>query len=539
MSVMQATLGTSSTIAKHDIRTSREQVSLSDDNDVLVQMGYKPELIRSMSKLSMLGLAFSVLSCWGEIGSSLTSGLSAGGPVVLIWGWLGVCAFTIPVVYSLAEICSAYPCNSGQYYWVAILAGRRWGKTLSYITAIAQLAGMVGIGAAAAANVAESTYGMAALLDPDFDDAPYKSVLECWAIIVMCCAFNIYARKGLNALGWAALIWGIGGLLLSVVVLLSMSGSLQSASFVFLEYTNTTGLSDRYKGVVVCLGLTNLSYVMCCYDAPAHLVEEMNNAQEDAPRSMVYSVYLGFVTGLLYILTIIFCISDLDQVLESDNPIFPIYYQATRSFAGSCVLGFILLVTQVFAEISFIAETSRAIMALGRDRGLPFASWFSRIHPVHEVPVNAIITTGLCQATVMAIYFGSSTAFLTILSIGTVGLYFSYAMAIGAMIHARCKDTFVPGPYRLPKRLGMSFNVIGLVFLIFECVWFFVPTRYPVTTSNMNYMAVATAVVVMLGLGTWITGVGSTYTVDGNLARDAMRANEGIKEREVQPTLFA
>lgn len=495
------------------------------DDAKLQQLGYKPELIRSMSKLSMLGLAFSVLSCWGEIGSSLTSGLSAGGPATLIWGWLGVCTFTLATVMSLAEICSAYPTNSGQYYWVAILSGDKWGRSLSYMTAIGQMAGLIGIGAAAVANVSESTYGMAALVNPDFIESPYKTVLECWGVILLCCLFNIYGRRCLNALGWVSLIWGIAGLAVSVIVILSCSDTFQSGSFVFTSYANQTGLSDRYKAVVVCLGITNLSYVMCCYDAPCHMAEEMQNAQEDCPKSMIWSVYLGSITGLAYLLAIMFCISDVDEVEDSDNPIFPIYFQATQSYIGSCFLGFILLITQVFAEASFIAETSRSIMALGRDRGLPLSAWFARVHPTLEVPVNAIVVTGICQAIVMAIYFGSSTAFLTILAIGTVGLYFSYAMPIAAMLYSRTQKSFVPGPYRLSKGTGLVCNISSLVFLSFEICWFFVPTRYPVTGGNMNYMIVAAGIVASVGTILWFTTARVTYTVDGNLARSKALAN--------------
>lgn len=521
---------------------------VADEDDArLLEMGYKPELIRSMSALSMLGLAFSVLSSWGEIGSSLTSGLSAGGPVVLLYGWLGVSLFSLAVVMSLAEICSAYPVNAGQYYWVAILSSKRLGRGLSYITAWGQLAGLVGVGAAAVANVAESTFGMAVLVNPNFDDAPWKTVLECWAVIVLCCAFNIYGRKFLNGLGIMALIWGVGGLIITVIVILSTTDSFQAAEFVFTEYANTTGLPDTYKGVVVCLGVTNLSYVYTAYESPAHMVEEMNNAQEDAPKAMVYSVYLGFLAGLAYLLAILFCISNLDAVIDSDNPIFPIYQQAAESRVASCFLGFILLATQVFAELSFIAETSRSVMAFGRDGGLPYSHWFATVHERYNVPVNAILATGLAQGCVMAIYFGSSTAFLTILAIGTVGLYFSYAMAIGAMLYDRFqrmvsrhqtadaerahspradgRPGFQAGPYTLHPLTGLLCNTTALAFLVFEMAWFFVPTRYPVTATNMNYMCVAAAVVGGMASCTWACVAQRTYTVTGNVARESALQN--------------
>lgn len=188
--------------------------------------------------------------------------------------------------------------------------------------------------------------------------------------------------------------------------------------------------------------------------------------------------------------------------------------------------------TQVFAEASFIAETSRAVMAFGRDQGLPYSTWFSRVHPVFQVPVNAIIFSGTCQAVVMAIYFGSSVAFSTILAIGTVGLYFSYAMAIATLLYARRQDTFVPGPWRLEKRLALACNITALVFLVFECIWFFVPIRYPVDASNMNYMILATAVTASIGAGSWFAGARKTYTVDGNLARERAKANIGGTTRK-------
>ena len=515
--------------------TSRQESTREDDKAVVVpdveagkprddirlsQMGYKQELQRSMSALSMLGLAFSVLSSWGELGSSLTSGLSAGGPVVLLYGWLGVSAFSLMNAMSLAEICSAYPTNGGQYYWVAILSSDKWSRPLSYIVAWSQLAGLVGVGAAAVANVAESTFGMAELVNDSFDNAPYKTVLECWAIIVLCCLFNIYGRRLLDGLGKAALAWGVGGLILTVIVILSTTESFSRADFVFTEFSNDTGLPDSLKGVAVCLGLTNLSYVYTAYESPAHMVEELNNAQEDAPRAMVYSVYLGFISGLIYLLAILFCISDLDAVLDSDNPIFPIYFQATQSYVASCCLGFVLLITQVFAELSFVAETSRAVMAFGRDQGLPFSPWFARVDVKLGVPVNAILFTGVAQAVVMAIYFGSTTAFLTILAIGTVGLYFSYAMAISARLYDRFTNKqFVPGPYALHPVLALTCNIGALLFLVFEIIWFFVPTRYPVTVGNMNYMCVAAGIVALLGGISWLAGARKTYTITGNIVK--------------------
>ncbi len=63
----------------------------------------------------------------------------------MIWSWLGICAVTLAVAYSLAEICSAYPTAGGQYSWVAILAPPRVARGLSWVTGWFMMSGMADI----------------------------------------------------------------------------------------------------------------------------------------------------------------------------------------------------------------------------------------------------------------------------------------------------------------------------------------------------------------------------------------------------------
>lgn len=164
-----------------------------------------------------------------------------------------------------------------------------------------------------------------------------------------------------------------------------------------------------------------------------------------------------------------------------------IYFQATGSLTASCILGVILLFTQVFAEIAFIAETSRSLMAFARDGGLPFQNWLQHVHPSLNVPIWAIFCTAILQSIVMLIYFGSSTAFLTIIALGTVGSYVSYAIPIAMRLVARRKVRYA-GPFALSPGFRSFCNIVALLYLIFAIIFFHVPTRYPVNGGNMNYM---------------------------------------------------
>jgi amino acid transporter len=50
---------------------------------------------------------------------------------------------------------------------------------------------------------------------------------------------------------------------------------------------------------------------MCCYDAPAHMTEEIKNARKEAPRAIVLAVYMGFITGFAWLIALSFCIATL------------------------------------------------------------------------------------------------------------------------------------------------------------------------------------------------------------------------------------
>lgn len=81
----------------------------------------------------MIGFCFSIVTSWSALSGVLVVGIQSGGPPVMIWSWLGTCAASLAVAYSLAEMCSAYPVAGGQYSWVAILSPPKWARGLSYV----------------------------------------------------------------------------------------------------------------------------------------------------------------------------------------------------------------------------------------------------------------------------------------------------------------------------------------------------------------------------------------------------------------------
>jgi len=68
-------------------------------------------------------------------------GVEAGGPPVMIFGWIGVCVVTLFIALAMAEMCARWPVSGGQYSWVAMLAPPKVSRQLSYITGWFMLVG--------------------------------------------------------------------------------------------------------------------------------------------------------------------------------------------------------------------------------------------------------------------------------------------------------------------------------------------------------------------------------------------------------------
>lgn len=181
---------------------------------------------------------------------------------------------------------------------------------------------------------------------------------------------------------------------------------------------------------------------MCCYDAPAHLAEELEDARKEAPRAIILSVWIGALTGFVFLIAACFCIGSIEGVAQSATgvPIIQIFYDSTGSVAGSTCLTVLLIVIDIGCANALTAEGGRAVYAFARDRGLPFSDLWSKVDAKKQVPVFAIILTALVQIALNSIYFGTVTGFNTVVSIATEGFceYTQCRVSLLVLIRCRC-----------------------------------------------------------------------------------------------------
>ena len=108
--------------------------------------------------------------------------------------------------------------------------------------------------------------------------------------------------------------------------------------------------------------------------------EEIRNASAVVPKVIVGSLIVNGIMAFLTLLTILFCIQDLDYVLSFPGTAFAgEILQAVGSRSGTTAMVAIVTLLIIFASVSYVATASRMTWAFARDRGLPGWKYLSKV----------------------------------------------------------------------------------------------------------------------------------------------------------------
>ncbi|KAL4783514.1 amino acid/polyamine transporter I [Aspergillus varians] len=473
----------------------------AEDDVQLATLGYRPELQRNFSMLSMLGLAFAILNSWTALSASLNLSLSSGGCTSVVWGLVtaGIC--NICIATSLAEFLSAYPTAGGQYHWVAV-SWKTWMPILSWITGWANVAGWLALTATGGLLGSSLIMGIVSLVHPLFEFQRWHQFLIYIGINLIAFVVNAFMNKILPHVTKGAFIWSITGfVVISITVLSCASPNYHSGKFVFGDFINTTGWPD---GVAWLLGLLQGGLGLTGFDGVAHMIEEIPNPSVVGPRIMIGCVAIGIFTGLIFLIVLLFVAGDIDRVIESAaTPLLQIFHDATGSNAGSICLVMFPLICIIFAAIAIMTTSSRMNYAFARDGGLPASTFFSKVHTGLGIPLNGLILTLFCVIVFGCIFLGSSSAFNAIISSSVVMLDIAYGFPI-AINCLRGRRMLPERPFVLSHTVGWIVNLISLAYILLTTVLFLFPPEIPATGSNMNYCVAAFGIVFIISAIQWV-----------------------------------
>lgn len=493
-----------------DIHPEKNSNAILDDSAKLQQLGHKQELQRNFSRVSMLGLAFAILNTWTALSASITLALPSGGPSAVIWGLMvaGVCNLCLAA--ALAEFLSAYPTAGGQYHWAAIVSWPRFSRGISYVTGWINVAGWVALSATGPLLGSSFVVDTIAFMHPTYELKAWHQFLIYLAFTLIALLLNTFATRLLPLFNKAAFLWSMAGfVLISITVLACAAPNFQSGHFVYGEFINEVGWPD---GMAWMLGLLQGAFALTGFDATAHMIEEIPNAQKEGPKIMLYCIGIGMFSGFIFLSCLLFVLKDLDTVIASGSgPLLQIFFDATDNKAGSVCLLIFPIMCMVFTSTALMTTSGRMTYAFARDRGLPFSRVWAVVHPGLDVPVNALLWTTGWVVIFGLILLGSSSTFNAITAASVVALGVTYA--IPPAINLLRGGNMLPDnrSFKLSNPVRWFCSLVGIAWAVLTTVLFVFPPELPVTPSNMNYCIAAFGVILLISTVTWIVDGRKNY----------------------------
>ncbi|KAL8718986.1 MAG: hypothetical protein Q9225_003944 [Loekoesia sp. 1 TL-2023] len=222
---------------------------------------------------------------------------------------------------------------------------------------------------------------------------------------------------------------------IAILVPLWVLAPKSSARDVFTTFND--GGDWRSTGLAVLIGILSPQLSLIGPDAAVHMSEEVRNASKTIPRIMLATMLLNGALGFIMLITLCFCIGNLQDVLQTAT-------------------------------------------------GYPFI----QVRPGRDIPLNAILATTVFSILLISISFGSTIAFNQLTALGTVALLSSYMVSIGCMAMLRIKGRPLLRCHFSLGRYGLVVNILAFLFLMFSFVMIcFPPARDP-TLQSMNWSIV-------------------------------------------------
>ncbi|KAF5866048.1 hypothetical protein ETB97_001126 [Aspergillus alliaceus] len=460
----------------------------------LAQMGHKQELKRHFSVWSLIGLAANCTISWTGLGLGLITSINAGGPGALIYGFILVFILQCFLGTSLAEFVSAYPVEGGMYHWIAAIAPKRYNSLLSFATGCSTCFGWIFTAASTNLVYASNLMALIALYHDDLKLQPWMTFVAYQVLNVLSSAVVMFGNLVYLQMAWFTIM----------VTVAATAPTHNDSKFVFRTWMNNTGWENN----VICFitGLVNPLFALGGLDGITHITEEMPNPGRNAPLALACTLIIAFITGLSYLLSLMFSVQDWSSLADSPTglPLAEIFRQATQSRGG----------------------TGRMLWAFSRDEGLPFSKILARVDPRFGVPLYAQTCVAVIVALLGCIYLGSTTAFNSMLSSATYARRIfpltinnlAYLVPIFTNVVLN-RSTMHHGPFTLPHVAGMTVNIITVAWLVFAIVFFCFPFYMPVTATNMNYTCVCVGGFIIIELVWWMIA-GKRYTKAMQKARE-------------------
>ncbi|KAM5349538.1 hypothetical protein ACJ41O_006043 [Fusarium nematophilum] len=483
------------------------------DNDAVERGSVLPgdvtvQTLKPFTTLSALGIGYGTTNTAVGLLLVLGSTLPMGGSPLFFWGFLLMAGVGLATATTLAELASAMPHPGGQYIWVNRLAPAHSRRFLSYITAIISWLAAVATGASACLSVPTGVCTIISLLDPNFVYKRWMGFVgfQLLNILTVFCASFEHALPRISKI---MLLFSCMTIVVIFITLFAMSDphARVSAKDFFVTSVNVTGWQ---KGIAFIIGMNGANWSFSCLDVATHLAEEMPSPSTDIPKALIWTIIVGFSSGLLVVTSVLINVTSIDGA--ADNSAVALFFRITNSKAAAVGLWIPVMITTAGAVWSIQTWQSRLAWTISREAGFPLHRHLSKLAPgpLHT-PVWSLIFSASGTAVFGCLYLGSELAFNSLISTGLLLQYISYSIPV-VLVLVQGRSNFQHGPFWYP-RLGLVANLVMLSWTVIALVFYCFPYYLPAVADQMNYASAVLAGIAVLTTSLWFFHAKSNYEV--------------------------
>ncbi|KAG1051465.1 hypothetical protein G6F52_003954 [Rhizopus delemar] len=427
--------------------------------------------------------------------------ISAGGPSSLFWGWLVVSPFVMCIALSMAEIISSYPLAGGVYSWSLLLSNKKWGPFMSWINGYAYLIGLVAVVITLAWTSSQFIFAISNTLNVTQIDSQGPYVGLYIALIVMGTLYNLLGIKFSACLNKFMVVWVFIGSLVIIIGVPALASTHNSAKWVFTEFINNTGYENN--GMVFLIGLLQAGWALVGYECGAQIVEGTKNAATTAPRGIIICVIGAIIQGFVLIISTLFSIQDVDELLNSSMPSATFFLQSTNNPSVTAFFLVILLITQIGSLCNSILATAHVAWAMSRDGCLPFSGFLYKLSGKNKIAANCLIMQLIICIIIILPSLGSTVYWEAIMSAAVISINVSYGIPLLCRL-IWVRNNMPKGPFSLGK-FGLPLNFISVVWVCFFGVVLCFPSVDPVDPETMNWASLMIGAVMLFSIFFWFT----------------------------------
>ncbi|KAG9070301.1 hypothetical protein KI688_009638 [Linnemannia hyalina] len=257
---------------------------------------------RAVAPLQTLATTVTVTSVMTGIIPLTQTTLTAGGPVVMVFGFLLVSLITSTIALSLADIASGFPyVKGGLIEYSRRLAPPRLRRISSWFVGWLHFAAFVtGTSSCAFAFALFST----AAIQISTGHVPQRWITVSIHIIIST-LFGAINAYNIN-IDLISVVWHVLGPIIVLLTIATANKAPPSATWVFTHFENQTGWDSSFYG----------AFTMTGYDAPIHTMYNIKNTAWKVPQGIFIGFLVSFTLGITLILTLLYGISDLSAIVN-------------------------------------------------------------------------------------------------------------------------------------------------------------------------------------------------------------------------------